>query len=289
MPAFIKNHEKSELIAGLITMGAAALLLLGAILVMTQCTASPPGDDPAASTQSPSGPQGPTGPTLEANPYTAGDFAYRNGYLTCLSGESLLGVDVSSHQGSIQWDKVAGKGIAFSMIRIGYRGYEQGNIVEDSHWKTNYQGAKENGLMVGIYFFSQAITVEEAREEATKALQWLDGAALDLPIVFDWEPISDTARTANVKADMLIACALAFCETVENAGYDAMVYFNIDLSTTLLDLLQVQEAGYDFWLAMYKDSMTFPYQIEMWQYTDGGSVDGIDGNVDLNLYFPKSK
>ena len=75
MPAFIKNHEKSELIAGLITMGAAALLLLGAILVMTQCTASPPGDDPAASTQSPSGPQDPTGPTLEANPYTAGDFA----------------------------------------------------------------------------------------------------------------------------------------------------------------------------------------------------------------------
>lgn len=289
MPGFVKNREKGELIAGLITMGAAVILLLGAILVMTQCTATPGDENPSSPSQSSSSLPDPTGPTLAANPYKAGDFAYRNGYLTCLAGQSVLGIDVSSHQSDIDWQKVADAGIGFSMIRIGYRGYSNGETVEDTMWKTNFQGAKENGLMVGVYFFSQAITVEEAKEEAALALQWLDGAALDLPIVFDWEPISETARTANVSAEMLVDCALAFCAEVEKAGYDAMVYFNIDLSTTLLDLLQVQEAGYDFWLAMYKDSMTFPYQIEMWQYTDGGSVPGINGNVDLNLYFPKTE
>lgn len=270
--------------AATVLMCSAVVILIVAVLVMTRCSAEAPestGNPSSSTTGSTQSAQ----PSLIPNPYSAGDFAYRNGYLTCLSGSSMLGVDVSSHQNYIDWNQVAGAGIQFAMVRIGYRGYGNGETVEDTMWRANLMGAREAGLQVGIYFFSQAITVEEAAEEAELALAWLDGIELDLPIVFDWEPISDTARTANMDAETLNACAQAFCSKVEGAGYDAMVYFNLDTSTRLLDLPALQQAGYDFWLALYKDTMTYPYRISMWQYTDGGTVPGITGNVDLNIYF----
>lgn len=285
MAGLIKDREQTEILAGVIVMGVAILLLLLAILFMTRCSTDAP--EASANTTAPAETEqtGPTGPTLAENPYHAGDFAYNNGYLTCIAGKSILGVDVSSHQGNIDWAKVAKTDVAFAMVRVGYRGYVVGDIREDTMWKTNMQGARENGLMLGAYFFSQAISVEEALEEAEFVLSLLDGMELEMPIVFDWEPIGDSARTAHMDAETLNACAKAFCNTMENAGYDAMVYFNIDLSTRLLDLTQMQEAGYHFWLAMYTDRMTFPHKIDMWQYSDGGMVSGIDGNVDLNLYF----
>lgn len=285
MPGFIKDREKTELIIGAVVMGLALVLLITAIIVMTSCTARNPsnGENPASTTQSHS--TEPTLPPLTPNPYHAGDFAYRDGYLSCLAGRYMLGVDVSSHQNDIDWEKVAGAGMEFAMIRIGYRGYSNGEIKEDTHWQKNLQGARENGLLVGVYFFSQAITIQEAVEEAQYVLQWLDGTQLDLPIVFDWEPISDTARTANMDAETLNACALAFGGQVKKAGYRAMVYFNLDTSTRLLDLRQLQQSGFDFWLAQYTDTMTYPNRIDMWQYTDGGTVPGISGNVDLDLYF----
>lgn len=285
MPGFIKDREKTELIIGAVVMGLALVLLITAIIVMTSCTARDPsnGETTASTTQSHA--TEPTLPPLTPNPYHAGDFAYRDGYLSCLSGQYMLGVDVSSHQNDIDWEKVAGAGMEFAMIRIGYRGYSNGELKEDTHWQKNLQGARENGLLVGVYFFSQAITIQEAVEEAQYVLQWLDGTQLDLPIVFDWEPISDTARTANMDAETLNACALAFGGQVTKAGYRAMVYFNLDTSTRLLDLRQLQQSGFDFWLAQYTDTMTYPNRIDMWQYTDGGTVPGISGNVDLDLYF----
>lgn len=286
MSVKVKNREKVEVLAGLITMGVAIVLLLIAILFMTRCTAQPPettGSTGSASAEAQD--TEPTGPMLIENPYGAGDFAYNNGYLTCTAGSSMLGIDVSSHQGTIDWSKVAATDVAFAMVRVGYRGYVVGDVCEDTMWQTNMQGARDNGLMIGAYFFSQAISVEEALEEAVFVLEKLDGMKLELPIVFDWEPIGDTARTAHMDATTLNACAKAFCDAVEAAGYDGMVYFNIDLSSRLLDLPQMQQAGYHFWLAMYSDRMTFPHRIDMWQYSDGGSVPGISGNVDLNLYF----
>lgn len=296
MLTFVKEQLRSRSVFSWIAIGAAALLMLAAVVLLAGIflvilfgpTLSPNADaSPGTSTTAPV--TEPTHPPLPDNPYSAGDFAYRNGYLTCLAGESLLGVDVSSHQGYINWQQVADAGIQFAMIRIGYRGYGNGETVEDTFWKENLQGARAAGLQVGIYFFSQAITVEEAEEEAQLAISWLGGTPLDLPIVFDWEPISDTARTANMDAETLNACALAFSEKVKAAGYEPMVYFNLDTSTRLLDLPLLQEAGYHFWLALYKDTMTYPYRIHMWQYTDGGSVAGINGNVDINLYFTYNK
>lgn len=286
MAGSTKNREKTELMAGLITMGAAVLLLVFAVIFMTRCSADTPQDTTAGTTASTTTTTEAPTPTLPPNPYSAGDFAYKNGYLTCIGGDSLLGIDVSSHQGIIDWEKVASTDIAFAMVRVGYRGYEVGNICEDTMWQTNLQGARDNGLLVGVYFFSQAINAEEALEEAEFVLELLDGIELDLPVVFDWEPISDTARTAHMDAATLNACAITYCSAIEDAGYRPMVYFNMDLSSRLLSLTQMQENGYHFWLAMYTDRMTYPYKVNMWQYSDGGTVPGITGNVDMNLYFP---
>lgn len=287
MAGKVKDRERIEVFAGLIAMAVAIILLLAAVLFMTRCSAQPP--DTAGTTDSASVETErtePTDPTLAENPYGAGDFAYNNGYLTCIAGSSMLGIDVSSHQGAIDWSKVAATDVAFAMVRVGYRGYVVGDVCEDTLWRANMQGARENGLKIGAYFFSQAISVEEALEEAAFVLEKLDGMALDMPVVFDWEPVSDSARTAHMDMETLNACAKAFCGAIQDAGYDAMVYFNIDTSTRLLSLTEMQALGCKFWLAMYTDRMTFPYQIDMWQYSDGGSVPGINGDVDLNLYFP---
>lgn len=282
-----KSGNKTELVAGVIVILVAVLLMLAVAVAMRQCAASvptlPPATTPAATTQPPE-------PTLAENPYTPDDFAYdANGYLTCLAGESWLGIDVSEHQGSIQWEKVASNDVRFAMVRLAYRGWgNEGTIRADANGLENLQGADAAGLQVGVYFFSQAISVEEAVEEAHFLLAMLDGYDLDLPVVFDWETVSsENARTANVDTDTLNACALAFCREIEAAGYEAMIYFNLDMAKRMFDLPTLQAEGFDFWLAMYADTLTYGNRVQMWQYTDSGSVHGIKGKVDLNLYFPQ--
>ena len=284
-----KYKNGADLAAGLMVLIVAAALLLVAVYFIKQYmpqTQAPAGQSTAGPTTTlPTVPK----PTLIPNPLDQNGFAYdQNGYLTCLTAESWLGVDVSEHQGQIQWAPVAEAGIRFAMVRLGYRGWgEEGAIRADVRGLENLQGAADAGLRVGVYFFSQAISVEEAIEEAQFVLQLLDGRQLDLPVVFDWETVSaEDARTANVKRSTLNACALAFCREIENAGYEAMVYFNLELAKWKLDLLAIQEAEFDFWLAMYSDSLRYAYQVRMWQYTDSGSVPGIKGKVDMDLYFP---
>lgn len=227
-------------------------------------------------------------PTLVPNPYGPEDFTLVDDYLVCLGGTSWLGVDVSEHQDKIDWETVADTRVSFAMVRMAFRGWgSEGNLHADARGQENLQGARDAGLKVGVYLFSQAITVEEAVEEAQFLLTLLDGQPLDLPVVFDWETVSaEDARTANMDAETLNACAMAFCRTIEEAGYDAMVYFNLDLARRMLDLIDLQEAGYDFWLAMYSQTLSYAYQVRMWQYTSSGTVAGIQGKVDLNLYFP---
>ena len=129
--------------------------------------------------------------------------------------------------------------------------------------------------------------MEEAREEARFVLDKLDGRQLSMPVVFDWEiaPSAD-ARTANMSPELLNSCAIAFCEEIRAAGYVPMVYFNQDLAKRMFDLPLLQAQDYSFWLAMYRDTMNWPYEAQMWQYTQTGRVNGIDGDVDINLYFP---
>ncbi len=223
---------------------------------------------------------------LRPNPYDPEDFAIRDGYMTCLAGESWLGVDVSYHQGKIRWDEVADSGVRFAMLRLGHRTTGDGEIRLDTQWEANCAGAREAGLPVGVYFFSQAISVEEAREEAAFVLATLKGRPLDFPVVFDWETDYTTYRNANVDPEIVNACAIAFCQEIARAGYEPMVYFNLDLDNRFWDLELLQEQGYGFWLAMYRNTMNWPYEAAMWQYTDSGRVEGIDYPVDLNLYFP---
>ena len=283
------TKEKTELIIGLCTIAAAVVLLVILIVGMSRMSfqlefPTPSYKDPVTQTITTAGP---TAPALIPNPYTARDFAYENGYLTCLSGESWLGVDVSEYQGVINWEKVASQNIRFAMIRVGARAWgKKGEILTDSRWQENLTGAKAAGLKVGVYFFSQAISVEEAKEEARFVIEQLGGQALDMPIVFDWEfAPSEDARTAGISAELLNSCAIAFCEEVKEAGYQPMVYFNPDLATRLLDLPLLQEQEYPFWLAMYTSTMTYPYRVDMWQYTGGGTVLGINTLVDIDLYF----
>lgn len=221
--------------------------------------------------------------TLTDNPYKPEDFTTSNGYVTCTAGPTRRGIDVSSHQGTIDWDRVRAEGFDFAFIRIGYRGYSVGDIFPDERARENLAGAKAAGFDVGVYFYAQAISVEEAQEEAQWCLDFLAGENLDLPVVYDWEYVSPSARTGGMDTKTLTECAKTFCTAIENGGYQPMIYFNNHISRDLMDLEELSQ--YPFWLAQYKDQMNYPYQVDFWQYTETGKVPGIDGNVDIDLMF----
>lgn len=230
-------------------------------------------------------PEGTTLPPPTENVFTPMDFGYEGDYLTCLTDESWLGIDVSRYQGDVDWEQVKAAGVEFAMIRVGFRGYGQsGKLMEDVKAKQNYENATAAGIKTGVYFFSQAITVEEAREEAELVLQLIDGWQLEMPVAYDWECLAEDYRTVGVDPQTVTDCAKAFCETIGQAGYDTMIYFNPSQSREMMYLEELVDYG--FWLAMYSDQMTYEYKVDMWQYTKEGKVPGVQGNVDINLYFP---
>lgn len=250
----------------------AVLLLLALILTFGKYTSAAPADTT------------PTDPGLQENPYDASDFEYENGYLTCITDEALLGIDVSEHQKNVDWKQVKAAGVDFVMIRVGYRGYTEGKLYMDSWFNRHFRGAREAGLDIGVYFFSQAITPAEAQKEARFLLALLTGRELEMGIAYDWEFVNDDARTGSVDGRTMTDCAIAFCDTVAAAGHTPLVYFNqyqADNYYTLEELTR-----YGFWLASYSDAMDFPHRVKMWQYTEEGTVPGITGNVDINLYWP---
>ena len=224
-----------------------------------------------------------TGPVLQANPFAPSDFVRDGEWMTCSKQPYLLGVDVSKYQGQIDWEQVAASGIQFAIIRVGGRGYGQsGNLYADDMAQKNYTAAKAAGLQVGAYFFSQAISVEEAEAEATYVLEQIRNWELDIPVVFDWEYISETARTANTDAATVTACADAFCKRILAAGKKAMIYVRPEDSVLELETL----ASYPRWVALHGDTMDYPYSFDFWQYTKTGKVSGIQGNVDINIWIP---
>lgn len=223
-------------------------------------------------------------PPPEANPYDAADFDYENGYLTCIAGESIMGIDVSEFQHQVDWNAVKEAGVEYVILRVGFRGYSTGAVKADARALANYQGAKAAGLKIGVYFFSQAITPEEARAEANFLLGFTEGWDLQMPVVYDWEYIKAEARTGKMDARTLTDCTIAFCETIRAAGHTPMVYFNKNQGEKLLYLEELTD--YPFWLAWYSDEMDYPYYVEMWQYTNKGEVPGIKGDVDVNIWMP---
>lgn len=193
------------------------------------------------------------------------------------------GIDVSVFQGDIDWDAVKNDGIDFVMLRVGYRGYGQKGIMgKDDKFDSNYGGAKKAGLKVGAYFFSQATNESEAREEAAFVLDAVRDCPLDYPIAYDWEFVdNDEARTNGMTSEDITVCAKAFCEAIKSAGKVPVIYFNCETGYFNYDLPQVKD--YDFWLAEYYDTPSFYYNYKMWQYSKTGSVDGISGDVDMNI------
>ncbi len=199
-----------------------------------------------------------------------------------------FGIDVSEFQGeAIDWKQVKDSGVEFVIIRLGYRAYgDTGELVMDAMYEQNIKGALDAGLDVGVYFFSQAVSAAEAVEEAEFVLKHLKPYEITGPVVYDTEEIKwDAARTdKNTDKDFTNFCKV-FCDTVEQKGYDTMIYSNMKWMAFTLDMEELTE--YDFWYADYHDIPQCPYDYEMWQYSETGAVPGINANVDLNLWFQK--
>ena len=197
---------------------------------------------------------------------------------------SHKGIDVSKYQGDIDWNAVREEGIEYAFIRLGLRGYESGKIVLDDFYDANMKGANEAGVRAGVYFFTQAVTVEEAQEEAAFVIEHLAGYDVSCPVVFDVERISGgKGRADQITREERTAITIAFCEAVRAAGYTPMIYGNVVCFTQLLDMPQLN--AYEKWYAFYDDYMYMPYEVTCWQYTEKGRVDGIPNNVDLNISF----
>ena len=196
------------------------------------------------------------------------------------------GVDVSSYQGDIDWQQVYDSGVRFAIVRAGGMYYGSGELYTDDNFIKNIEGAKAAGLRVGAYFFSQAISDDEAEAEAKFVLDLLGDRKLDLPVFFDWERISgDTARTDGLDNETLTACAVRFCQTIESACYDAGVYIYNDTGYYGYDLAQLED--YTFWCVGISTYPCFYYAHEFWQYSFKGTVPGINADCDLNMMFEK--
>lgn len=210
-----------------------------------------------------------------------------DGRVSYSGAPTRTGIDVSEHQGEINWKKVVDSGIDFAMLRLGYRGSTAGSLYTDEYFEKNIAGATAAGIPIGVYFYSQAITVEEAKEEARFVIENLGDYKLDYPVVYDWEIVGGIeARTYSVSRQTLCACTRAFCDEIKAAGYKPMIYFTRYLGYRKHILRNLTD--YSFWYAEYGDRPRFAFDFDMWQYSETGLVDGIAGNVDLNLYFPRA-
>ena len=190
------------------------------------------------------------------------------------------GIDVSKFQGNIDWNAVKADGITFAIIRCGYRGYGTGALVEDSTYRKNIQGAINAGLKVGVYFYSQAINEAEAVEEASMVLSLVSGYSLPLGVYYDTESVAG-GRANAISANERTACAVAFCETIRNAGYKAGVYSYASWFYNALNFANISK--YNTWIAQYRNTLSFNYKYNIWQYTGSGRVNGISTAVDMNI------
>lgn len=209
-----------------------------------------------------------------------GEMEYvENGVVT-----SHKGIDVSKYQGEIDWQAVKADGVEYAFIRLGLRGYESGKIVLDEYFEQNLQGANDADVKAGVYFFTQAVTEAEAREEANFVLENIAGYQVSYPIVFDVEMITNANGRANaLSKEERTNIAIAFCETIRQAGYTPMIYGNVKCFTKLLDMTRLQD--YEKWYAFYDNYMYMPYEVSCWQYTEKGRVNGIKAEVDMNISY----
>ena len=231
------------------------------------------------------------------NEFEEGDFYWEEDRLVYDGRDfrTRFGIDVSAYQNraseneTIDWEAVADDGVDFVMVRIGLRGTSTGEIHADGFYRENIEGAMEAGLETGVYFFAQAITVEEAIEEAEFVLELLEDLEIDGPVAYDWEMHNSSYRVYGTPPEMATACAVAFCERIAEEGYTPMVYAGSYVSYVKYD--QGALADYLYWYPEYKNDEseklypTLYYQMDYWQFSSNCYVDGIGGRVDGNLQF----
>lgn len=203
--------------------------------------------------------------------------------MQAVSGNAKVGVDVSKWNGDIDWDKARNAGVEFAIVRAGYRGSVTGSLVEDSYFQTNMKAAAASGVPTGVYFFTQAVNEVEAVEEASAVLQLISDYKLDYPVYIDTEGAGGNGRADGLDAETRTLVCEAFCRTIENAGYKAGIYasrnwFNHNLQTEKLEQYQI-------WLAEYRSVPLYQGYYQMWQYTSKGRIDGISGNVDIDISY----
>ena len=192
---------------------------------------------------------------------------------------SKKGIDVSSFNGDIDWKKVSKTDVEFAIIRAGLRGSTEGKISLDNNFEKIMNGALDNGIPVGVYFFTQAVNTDEAVEEAKFLLEAISDFDVDYPVVLDVEKLK--GRTDNMSVEERTDCAIAFLDEIEKSGYKTMIYGNLNTLFMMLDLKRLEK--YDKWFAYYIYPVYYPYEFTIWQYTDKGKIDGIQGDVDINI------
>ncbi len=196
----------------------------------------------------------------------------------------LRGIDVSEFQGEIDWEAVAAAGIDFAIVRIGWRGYGGGSLVEDVHFRENIEGAQAAGLLVGAYFFSQAVNIMEAAEEAVFTKNLLADYRLELPVFFDWETIDvEPARTDGTPARTVTDCCVEFCKLLEAAGIRSGVYTYVPAVYRHYILNDLE--GLTIWMGDPGSWPEFYYDHQIWQYSITGVIPGIEENVDLDVLY----
>lgn len=188
----------------------------------------------------------------------------------------MKGIDISTWQDKVDYSKLKSQGIEFVIIRCGYGKNEH---QKDNMFETHYKGCKQAGLKVGAYLYSYATSVDNAKLEAENCLKFIKGKDFDLPIYYDVED-----KTIEPLGNILITqCIIEFCKIIENAGYKAGVYANLNWFNNFIDVNKIKK--YSLWVAQWNNKCTANFNYDIWQYTSSGELDGINGRVDMNILY----
>ena len=226
---------------------------------------------------------------IAVSPYLAENFSMENGRVFYeddkYEGETVI--DISTFQQEVDFESVKAYGISGVMIRLGYRGADAGKLNLDDRFSANMEGADKAGLNKGVYFFSQAVNTDEAIEEARFVVRNIRGKGVNLPVAFDMEPVAGSDRINHLTVKERTEIADAFCEVIKRNGYEPVIYGNPTWLYNNIDMRYLTDYG--LWLAHYTDLTDFNMMYNMWQYTDSGSVSGIEGYVDMNIYIKEKE
>ena len=193
----------------------------------------------------------------------------------------MKGIDVSVSQGKIDWEKVKSE-VDFAILRCGYGS----DIAEqdDKQWLYNVAECERLGIPWGVYLYSYAMSLDEADSEAAHVLRLLKGRKPALPVYLDMEDADGyKAKRGGISRSLATDICVRFCEKIKAAGYIPGVYANLDWTRNHLDMDRL--SGYEFWIAQYNDVCTYTGSYGLWQYTSKGRIDGVSGNVDMNIMY----